>query len=160
MHWKRVPLSDADAQQVSAALQQVLVDLIALALQGKQAHWNVEGKDFLAVHLKLDEIIAVAREAGDTVAERIVQLGVSPDGRAKTVAETSRLEPYPEGFVPVGRTVSLVADRLFTVAKSLREGIDAVEADPLSADLLTGIGEKVEKELWMIQAIEKGFDGK
>ena len=42
---------------VAAALQQALVDLTALSLQGKQAHWNIEGPGFRSLHLHLDEII-------------------------------------------------------------------------------------------------------
>jgi starvation-inducible DNA-binding protein len=46
-----------DAKQKSAAeLQTVLVDLIDLGLQGKQAHWNVVGPQFRTLHLELDEV--------------------------------------------------------------------------------------------------------
>ena len=158
MHWKRSLLAEADAKKVAGALQQVLVDLIALSLQGKQAHWNVQGPNFQSVHEKLDAVVDLARTGADEVAERMSQLGSAPDGRAKTIADTSRLEAYPDGFVQVERTITLVADRLFAVAKSLREGISAVEADPLTEDLLTGIGEQVEMQLWMFQAMEKGTE--
>lgn len=158
MFWKRSVLNDNDTKTVAAALQQALVDFIALSLQGKQAHWNLHGPQFLSVHLKLDEVVDLARTASDEIAERMDQLGVAPDGRAKTVVETSRLEPYPPGFVPVERAVSLVADRLHAVAMSVREAVRTVdEADPISADLLTGLGEQLEKQLWMFQAVEKGY---
>ena len=35
-------------------MQLVLVDLVELHLQGKQAHWNVVGKNFRDLHLQLD----------------------------------------------------------------------------------------------------------
>ena len=56
---------------VAAALQQALVDLTDLSLQGKQAHWNIEGPGFRSLHLHLDEIIDEVRLAADDVAERI-----------------------------------------------------------------------------------------
>ena len=42
-------------------LQAVLVDLIELHVQGKQAHWNIVGTNFRDLHLQLDEIIDAAR---------------------------------------------------------------------------------------------------
>ncbi|MDT7705632.1 MAG: starvation-inducible DNA-binding protein, partial [Pseudonocardiales bacterium] len=62
-------------------LQRVLVDLIALHLQGKQAHWNVVGRNFRDLHLQLDEIVDAAREFADTIAERMRALNAVPDGR-------------------------------------------------------------------------------
>ena len=35
-------------------LQAVLVDLIELHVQGKQAHWNIVGTNFRDLHLQLD----------------------------------------------------------------------------------------------------------
>ena len=72
--------------QLSGNLQRVLVDLIELHLQGKQAHWNVVGTNFRDLHLQLDELVDFAREASDTVAERMRALDVIPDGRSDTVA--------------------------------------------------------------------------
>lgn len=157
MFWKRSLLSDEQTKNVSAALQQSLVDFIALGIQGKQAHWNLHGPRFLSVHEKLDEIVDFARAASDEIAERMDQIGVAPDGRLKTVVETTRLEGYPPGFIPVENAVSLVADRLHAVAMTVREGIKKVgDDDPLSQDMLTGFAEQIEKQLWMFQATEKG----
>lgn len=70
-------------------LQKVLVDLIELHLQGKQAHWNVVGTNFRDLHLQLDSIVDTAREASDTIAERMRALDAVPDGRSDTVAGTT-----------------------------------------------------------------------
>ena len=45
------------SKELRENLQKVLVDLIELASQGKQAHWNVIGTNFRDTHLALDEII-------------------------------------------------------------------------------------------------------
>src|SRR5690606_16291597 len=65
---------------LTANLQAVLVDLIELSLQGKQAHWNVVGRNFRDMHRQLDEIIAAARAFSDTVAERMRALHATADG--------------------------------------------------------------------------------
>src|SRR5579862_5595423 len=78
-------------------LQLTLVELIALSLIGKQLHWNIAGPGFRDLHLQLDELVAEWHELSDTVAERAVAIGVSPDGRAPTVIAQSELEPVEPG---------------------------------------------------------------
>lgn len=54
--------------RLSAHLQSVLVDLLELQLQGKQAHWNVVGTNFRDTRRQLDDIIDAARGFSDVVA--------------------------------------------------------------------------------------------
>jgi starvation-inducible DNA-binding protein len=134
-------------------LQKVLVDLIELHLQGKQAHWNVVGKNFRDLHLQLDEIIDAAREFSDTVAERLRALHAVPDGRSDTVSATTTLPEYPNGEVDTAETVDLITVRLEAVVGTMREVHDDVdEADPTSADLLHAIIERLEQYAWMVSA--------
>ena len=153
--FKRDILKGENLKVTTEHLQKCLVDLIDLALQGKQAHWNVVGKNFRSVHLQLDEIIAAVRDAADEVAERISTLGISPNGNASVVSSDSPLKTYPEGFQKVPDTVSLYADRLKTTVDTLREAIAATdEPDPITNDMLIGISTTVEKYLWMMQTQE------
>lgn len=92
---RRTILEAADRDATVAALQTNLVDLIDLALQGKQAHWNLAGPHFRSVHLQLDEIIDAARLGSDEVAERMATLGSAPDGRIGAVEEGTRLDVFP-----------------------------------------------------------------
>jgi starvation-inducible DNA-binding protein len=134
-------------------LQKVHVDLIDLHIQGKQAHWNVVGRNFRDLHLQLDEIIEAARVFSDDLAERMRALYVTPDGRAATVAEKSSLPAYPEGEVDTTEVVDLVTERLYAVCATMRDVHDDVdEADPTSADLLHGFLEKFEQFAWMVGA--------
>lgn len=154
--WPRLPMSTDDCAQVAGALQPVLVALIDLSLQAKQAHWNVFGTQFLSVHEKLDDVVETARKFGDVVAERIVQLGHSPDGRAKTIASTSPLNDYSDGFHGVPDTLTRTADRLKTVADTVRAAHKAVdETDPPTGDYLNAVSQEIEEHLWMFQAMEK-----
>ncbi len=153
--WKRQVLKPDDAKIVGDALQSVLVDLIDLSLLGKQAHWNLFGKDFLAVHEKLDEVVEAAREGSDAVAERMDQIGIAPDGRVSTVAEKSTLPKFPGDFVEVPDAVSHVCDALVVACRTLRDGQSKVaDPDPVTEDLLIGLSETFEEQLWMLQAIE------
>ncbi len=153
--FKRDILTGETNSQVTAILQHNLVNLIDLALLMKQAHWNVVGPNFRSIHLQLDEIIVTARDASDTVAERISTLGIAPDGRADTVAKASDLSQYPRDFVKVPETITLVADALKSTVDSLRSAIDKLgDLDPVTEDLCIGIAAPLEKYLWMVQAQE------
>lgn len=141
------------SKQLGENLQAVLVDLIELAMQGKQAHWNVVGRNFRDTHLQLDEIIEAAREFSDTVAERMRALHAVPDGRSDVVAATTTLPEYPQGEIDTSETIDLITVRLEAVVGTMRDVHDDVdEADPTSADILHAIIEKLEQFAWMVSA--------
>ncbi|PPF86712.1 DNA starvation/stationary phase protection protein [Subtercola sp. Z020] len=140
-------------KELTDSLQSVLVDLIELHVQGKQAHWNVVGKNFRDLHLQLDEIIDAAREFSDDIAERMRALHAVPDGRSDTVAATTTLPEYPNGEIDTAETVDLVVVRLEAAVGTMRDVHDAVdEADPASADLLHAVMLKLEQYAWMVSA--------
>ena len=134
-------------------LQAVLVDLVELHLQAKQAHWNVIGPGFRSMHLSLDELVDIAREASDTIAERMRALQAVPDGRSDTVTATTSLPAYPSGTRQKAETVELVTVRIAAAVDTLRGVHDRVDAaDPATADLLHAIIDDLEKRAWMIAA--------
>ncbi len=134
-------------------MQAVLVDLIELHLQGKQAHWNVVGKNFRDLHLQLDEIIDDARIFADEMAERMRALHAVPDGRSVAVAEGTKLDPFPAGLVSTKDTVGLVVRMLNATVKTMRDVHDQIdEEDPTTADLLHGFIAKLEQYAWMVDA--------
>ncbi|MCD0445952.1 DNA starvation/stationary phase protection protein [Glycomyces sp. A-F 0318] len=149
----RSSLTDENRDTTAKALQGALVDLIDLSLVGKQAHWNVYGKNFRSLHLQLDEIVLSARNATDLVAERAIAIGVSADGRAATVAEHSSVPKIHDGTISDTEVVSLMIDAYTAVIANMRERISATEsADPVTQDLLIGVTAELEKQSWMFQA--------
>jgi starvation-inducible DNA-binding protein len=139
--------------QLVADLQRVHVDLIELHLQGKQAHWNVVGKNFRDLHLQLDEIIEAAREFSDEVAERLRALHATPDGRSSVVAKSTSLPEFPNGEVDTAETVDLITDRLEATVATIRDVHDEVDdEDPTTADLLHAIIASLEQYAWMVSA--------
>lgn len=134
-------------------LQRVLVDLIELHIQGKQAHWSVVGKNFRDLHLQLDEIIDSVREFSDQIAERMRALHGMPDGRTETVTATTALPKYPGDEVDTTKVVDLITERLEVAVATMREVHDAVDdEDPTSADILHGVIAKLEQYAWMVNA--------
>lgn len=141
------------SEKLTDSLQAVLVDLIELSIQGKQAHWNVVGKNFRDTHLQLDEIIDAAREFSDTIAERMRSLHALPDGRSDTIAETTTLPEFPQGEVDTAEVVDLITERIDATVGTVREVHDDVDdEDPTSADILHSILERLEQLSWMVSA--------
>lgn len=141
------------SKELSENLQKVLVDLLELASQGKQAHWNVIGTNFRDTHLALDEIIDSAREFSDTIAERMRALHALPDGRSDTVAESTTLPEFPQGEIATTEVIDLITARLEDTVATCRGVHDQVdEEDPTSADILHEIIEKLEQYAWMMSA--------
>jgi len=156
MEFKRHVLAEDKAKPTAQELQKNLISLIDLSLVLKQAHWNVKGKNFRAVHLQLDEILLTTREGTDDVAERMVMIGFSPDGRSETVAKETPLASYTTGFVGIDDTVQAVADALATSIGELRKSIETLDdLDLISQDILITISSELEKHLWMVQAQEE-----
>src|ERR1700712_4673253 len=106
--------------ELAADLQRVLVDLVELHLQGKQAHWNVVGSNFRDLHLQLDELVDFARESSDTIAERMRALDATRDGRSDTVAATSTLPQFPADEQNTYEVVDLITTRVYAAVDTVR----------------------------------------
>lgn len=139
--------------ELAGNLQRVLVDLVELHLQGKQAHWNVVGTNFRDLHLQLDELVDFARESSDTIAERMRALDAVPDGRSDTVAATTSLPQIPGYEHSTIEVVDVITTATYAVVGTLRDVHDAVDAeDPSTADLLHQMIDGLEKLAWLIKA--------
>jgi starvation-inducible DNA-binding protein len=143
-------LSDEARRTTGTILQETLIDLIDLHLSAKQAHWNLTGRSFRAVHLQLDEVVDLAREAADTVAERASAIGVNPDGRARTVADHTKLHQFETGWLPDDKVIAAITDMLGEMGKRFRERIEKLdETDLVTQDILIATAQELDKQHWM-----------
>jgi len=139
--------------RVCQELQTAVVLMVDLQLQAKQAHWNVVGRSFRSLHAHLDDLVDLARDAADTLAERMRALGGYPDARVAVVASTSTLLPAPEGPRSTEQAALAVSTRLRLVSGALRHAYAAVETlDPPTADLFNQTVVELEKQAWMLEA--------
>lgn len=141
------------SKALAESLQATLVDLIALHLVGKQAHWNIVGPNFRDLHLNLDELVAVAREGSDVIAERMRALHATADGRPAVVSSTTTLPELPQGEILTHDAIDLVVQAIEAAVGTMRRTHDAVDAaDPTTADIYHGLIEKLEQQAWFISA--------
>ena len=136
---------------VAQYLTPVVQDLIALAVNGKQAHWHVRGANFIGVHEFLDEIVAHAQAASDEVAERIVALGLPVDGRISTVASRTSTPELTDGFQQSVVTIREMVAQLDAVIGTVYAAVQGLdEVDPVSQDIVIAIAQQLDKDRWFL----------
>jgi len=154
MHPTRNDMPAATREKVISLLNQNLADTLDLQLQAKQAHWNVKGSSFIALHELFDKVAEVAEDGADMLAERATALAGVAEGTVQVLAKRSRLAPYPLDISKGRDHVARLADAIAAVGKSARAAID--EADKLgdqdTVDLFTEISRDLYKQLWFVEA--------
>lgn len=134
-------------------LAPAVLDLQALAVDGKQAHWHLRGAAFIGVHELLDQVVAHAQEYADLAAERVVALGLPVDARLGTIAQKATLPALPDGFQPwqesIAQVVGLIDAALITVRAAVK-GLDDIDLS--SQDVAIEIERGLTKDRWLLQA--------
>jgi starvation-inducible DNA-binding protein len=147
-------LSEAIRTKVARLLNGRLADAIDLQTQSKQAHWNVKGPHFSALHELFDKINEDVEDYVDGIAERAVQLGGVAEGTARMAANRSSLPEYPATTVDGRSHVEALSSALAAFGMAARKAIS--EADGLgdvdTADLFTEVSRGVDKWLWFVEA--------
>ena len=154
MYATKNDLSEGTRSKIVELCNARLADSIDLQTQCKQAHWNVKGPDFIALHELFDKINEDVEEYVDLVAERVVQLGGVADGTARSVAKRSNLAEYaPKGAA--GRDhVEALSSALASFGKLARASINQANdlGDADTTDIFTEISRGVDKLLWFVEA--------
>ena len=147
------PIGTKRSAQAAGYLEDLLIDLVTLSLNAKQAHWHVTGPSFLPVHDQLDALGADVRAWADEVAERSITLGVPVDARPSTIGAMNALKEFPAGYLTDVETVVEIGHQVTAVAERIRTALDPLgNADLASQDLVIGVLRGLEKHLWMLQA--------
>ena len=139
---------------IGALLNAVLGDLVDLRLQAKQAHWNVKGPQFAALHELVDEVAEELDGLADEVAERAVILGNSARGTLQVLAIEARLPAYPLDALGGGDHLWALSSALAKAAQTARTAIRTAQeaGDDGSADVLTQVSRALDTLLWKVEA--------
>lgn len=131
-----------------------LADAIDLQTQTKQAHWNVKGPDFIALHELFDKVNGDVEDYVDLLAERAVQLGGTVEGTARSVAKRTTLPEYPLKGGSGRQHVDALSSALSAFGKLMRSAIEESQRvnDQDTNDIFIEISRGVDKWLWMVEA--------
>jgi starvation-inducible DNA-binding protein len=154
LHPTKNDLAEAVRSSAIVLLNSRLADCIDLQTQTKQAHWNVKGANFIALHKLFDEVSEAVEGYSDLIAERAVQLGGTVYGTARAVATKSSLAEYPNKISSGRGHAVALASALAATGKLARQAIgDAqVLGDPVTADVFTEVSRGIDQWLWMVEA--------
>ncbi len=147
-------LPETTRREVVELLNARLADCLDLEADCKQAHWNVKGPSFIALHELFDQIHGAVDEYADLIAERIVQLGGIAEGTVGVVAQRTTLVDYPLVLTKGPEHVAALSDALAEFGRTVRIGVDEMNdlKDADSADVLTEISRGIDKWLWFVEA--------
>jgi len=136
-------------------LSKLLADEFVLYTKTRNAHWNVEGSDFHAVHKFFEEQYEFLDEVMDDVAERIRSLGHYAPATLKEYLKLTKLtEQTREKNSSAGFIKELLADHEAIIIE-LRERVSLFMdeyKDAGTSDFITGLMERHEKMAWMLRA--------
>jgi len=154
LHTTKIDIPKGDREKLITTLNQILADISDLKSQAKQAHWNVKGINFIALHELFDQVATVLEPHVDDIAERITTLGGTALGTVRLAAATSSLPEYPLEITDGHAHVEALSNALADFGKKVRAEIDATDelGDADTADLLTGVSRDVDKMLWFVEA--------
>jgi starvation-inducible DNA-binding protein len=154
MYKTKIDLSEKLRRSVITLLNDRLAEAIDFQSQVKQAHWNVKGPHFIALHELFDKISDVALEHIDDIAERITSLGGTAEGTVAVAAKRSKLKNYPLSITAGKDHLHYLSTQMAAFGKTVREAIDETDelGDADTADLFTGISRELDKYLWFLEA--------
>ena len=154
MHKTKIDLPEETRRRVIAILNDCLAEGVDLKSQAKQAHWNVKGPSFIALHELFDDVASAVEAYTDLVAERITTLGGIAEGTVRVAAARSTLGEYPLNIAGGKTHVDALSTALASVAKLVRKAIDQTAGlgDADTADLFTEVSRGIDKHLWLVEA--------
>lgn len=143
--------------EVAALLQERLTDSIDLMMQAKQAHWNVKGPNFIALHELFDKVFTDTGKYVDTIAERIVQLGGTARGTIRVAAQQSSLPEYALDISSASKHIAGLAHALAFYGELIRKAIEQANKleDADTADIFTEVSRGTDFNLWFVEAHEQ-----
>lgn len=154
LHNTKIDLAKGKREKLIAILNQSLAEAMDMKSQAKQAHWNVKGPNFIALHELFDQVATEIETHVDDLAERVTTLGGVAMGTVRIAAETSSLSQYPMELTDGTAHVDALSTALAEFGKKARKNIDVTDelGDKDTADLYTGISRGVDKLLWFVEA--------
>ncbi|WP_018142816.1 Dps family protein [Alloscardovia criceti] len=147
-------LSEEASEKIISILQSRLSQEQEAALILKHAHWNVSGPNFIAVHEMIDPQVDVVLNQADESAERISQLGGSPDGRPDAIVRNRDWSDFnTSGTQSTEAYIKALIDYYDEFIANDRNAIAELdELDVISSNIIQDHVQDLEKFQWFLRA--------
>ena len=150
-----IGISEENRNAVSAQLAKLLADEFVLYTKTRNAHWNIEGPDFHAMHLFFESQYEQLDEVMDSVAERIRKIGhYAPATLTQLLQLTHLTEAIANKNDSAGFIKELLQDHE-SIITFIRGNINPFANeyhDAGTSDFITGLLETHEEMAWMLRA--------
>lgn len=154
LHPTKNSLPQDTRTEVNKILNKTLAATADLYAQLKQAHWNIKGREFIAVHKLLDEIAEDILEQVDIVAERITSLGGTAYGTIQNAVDNTPFKPYPTNIFSIIDHIEHLTTNIALLGKLTRGHIKETEKlqDMATNDIYIDLVRILDKYLWFLEA--------
>jgi starvation-inducible DNA-binding protein len=150
-----IDLAANHTKEAALLLNTLLADEYILFTKTRNAHWNVQGPNFIALHKLFESQYEELDIIIDDVAERVRELGHFAVGSLKDFTSLTRLSEHNHEFSDPNNIIQTLMEDHEAVIRSLRKDITVISEkhkDQGTADFMTGWMEQHEKMAWMLRA--------
>ena len=148
-----IALETQKRQVINSDLQATVVELLELFHDAKQSHWNIRGPLYFPLHEALQEYSDLYLKYADLLAERQLQIGNPADGRTDVIVQTVNLPKFPEGFLSDKQVLEIMTERIFTVAKRVRQRVESTGkiGDEVTSNKFQDLSYELDKQVWQFR---------
>ena len=145
-------LSAEAVRDVSAALNGLLADTLAVQIKTRNFHWHVSGPHFRDYHLLLDEQIGELAASVDVLAERVRKIGCTTIRSIGHIAKLQRIKDNDKDYVSALDMLRELMDDNKSMIEHMREAHKVADdhEDVASASLLEEFIDQTEKRCWFL----------
>ena len=154
MHSTKNNIPEKKRIELVTILNSSLASTTDLYMQLKQAHWNIKGPTFIAVHLLLDKIAEEVEEQVDIIAERVESLGGTALGTIQKTVANTQLRVYPVDIFKIEDHLMHLTHNIAILAELSRNNIREAEKfdDMVTSDMYISVTRILDKNLWFLEA--------
>lgn len=150
-----IDISDKKLKEVATLLNTLLADEYLLYTKTRNAHWNIQGKNFNELHKFFESQYGSLDIIIDDTAERVRALGHFAMGSLKDFLKVARLSEQTDDFGDQDHIIQTLLEDHKSIIRSLRKDITIIAdefKDLGTADFMTGLMEQHEKMAWMLRS--------
>lgn len=135
------------------SLKVLLADFQVYYTNLRGFHWHITGNQFFVLHEKFEKMYDDTAEKVDEIAERILQLGATPENRFSELLKVSQVAEIT-GVEEGNRAIANVFDTLKVLIAQERVVLRAAQeaGDEVTVALIGGYLAEQEKLIWMLAA--------